>query len=51
MTNIHKAQIIKNAAKRYKLNKKLEFRILSFGKFPGVWILSADVLEHSAPSS
>jgi len=45
-----KTQILKSAAIIYRLNREIKFRILSFGKFPGIWILSADVSEHSVPS-
>ena len=34
----------------FKLSPFSECCILSFGWFPGVWILYADVSEHSAPS-
>jgi len=30
---------------------KISYCMLSFGRFPGVWILYADVSEHSVPSS
>jgi len=35
----------------FKLSPCLECCMLSFGWFPGVWILYADVSEHSVPSS
>jgi len=35
----------------FKLSPCFDCYILSFGRFPGVWILYADVSEHSVPSS
>jgi len=35
----------------FKLSPSSECCNLSFGWFPGIWILCADVSEHSVPSS
>jgi hypothetical protein len=35
----------------FKLLPCLVFSVLSFGCFPGVWFILADVSEHSVPSS
>jgi hypothetical protein len=39
------------AADQKKYRGNFSYCVLSFGRFPGAWILCADVSEHAVPSS